>query len=179
MNQFPQNPQNRIISLIAHFNRYLVVFQSMQSVKINLICLHFPLTAIYFVANQHTRNILDSLSQRFIPFSNVLVCSLCCDIKHQNSRISLNVINLLQSSLLFFTSNVPKMQLYWPIVGLKGELTNVDTLSRHMSFFELSCGILLDEIGLADSFISNYDHFKLFINLDYLVGPSPGARLLH
>lgn len=101
-----------------------------------------------------------------MPVGNVLVGNTGCDIEHDDTTLTVDVVSITKTSKLLLSCGIPDIELdvaqvlqcfvSWmlPIFGqeetycAKSQRMNLDTKSSNVLLFELTSQVTLDEGGL-------------------------------
>ena len=128
----------------------------------------FSVLLINFVSNQNNRDIFTNPGQILIPFGDVFVGDSSSDIKHENSSMGTNVISFPQTTKFFLSCSIPDGKFDRPMVGVKHNGADLDSLGGNISFFKFTSDVSLDESSFSNSSISDQNNFELCNILGFL-----------
>jgi hypothetical protein len=65
---------------------------------------------IYFVATENNRDIFADPFQVTMPVGNILVCDSRCDVEHDDTALTLDVVSIPKPTELFLPCSVPDVE---------------------------------------------------------------------
>lgn len=104
---------------------------------------------IDLVTTQNNGNVLANPLQITVPVGNVLVCDSRCNVKHDDTTLTLDVVSITQSTKLLLSSSVPDVEADGTEVGVESQRVDLDT--------ESSCVLVTVQIVNRELTVGEFD----------------------
>jgi hypothetical protein len=65
---------------------------------------------IYFIATENNRDIFADAFEIAMPVGNILVCDSRCDVEHDDTTLTLDVVSISKPTKLFLACSVPDIE---------------------------------------------------------------------
>merc|ERR1712000_114209 len=117
---------------------------------LDLAVLHVDL-----VAAEDDGNVLADTDEVTVPVGDVLVGNARCDVEHDDTALSVDVVTIAETTELLLTSGVPDIELDLTVVGGEAKGVDFDTQGGHVLLLEFTSQVTLDEGGLSSTTITD------------------------
>lgn len=84
--------------------------------KNDRFCFYFSVLDVHFVAAQYDWDVFAHTDQISMPVWYILVCHPCCDVKHDDGALPLDVVAVSKSTKLLLAGCVPHVESNRPSV---------------------------------------------------------------
>jgi len=97
--------QEWLLEVVVALGRYLVILEVLLPVECYLLGLDLPVLHINFIPTKNNWDVFTNPAKITVPCWNILVCQSCCDIKHDDSTLSMDAATK-QNTLLYQTQTI-------------------------------------------------------------------------
>lgn len=116
-NEFSRQPEERLFKVVVGLCGNVVVLEVLFSVKGDDLCLDLALLIVDLVAAKNYRYALTNTEEITMPIGNVLVGDARGDVKHDDSKVTIDVVAVTETAKLFLPSSIPDLKLNCTVVG--------------------------------------------------------------
>jgi hypothetical protein len=127
--EFPGEPEERLLKVVVGLGRNVVVLQVLLSVESDGLGLDLALLDIDLVAGEDNGDVLADTDEitwvllvmrcaglggevgRTVPVGDVLVCDARGDVEHDDTALAVDVVSITETTKLLLTSCVPDVEL--------------------------------------------------------------------
>jgi hypothetical protein len=129
-------------------------------VKGDLVGLDFSIFDVGLVSYETDGGVGADFVEVHVPLLNISVGISVGEIKHDDGAMSVNIITLSQLSEFLLSCSVPDVEPDFSVSGAEVNVLNDRALGGVVGFLEMAREVSLDEGGLADTAVSDEDHFE-------------------
>jgi hypothetical protein len=158
--QFSGQPQERLFKVVVGLSGNFIVLEVLLSVECYGRGLDFAFLDVNLVSAKHDGDVLANSLQVSVPVGNVLVGDSRCDVEHDDTTLTLNVVTISQTTKLLLTSSIPDIECQITKVGVELEWVNFDTKGSNILLFKLSSQMTLDKSRFSSSTVTDKDELE-------------------
>lgn len=123
--------------------------------KHDTLGLYFPILDVDFVTAENNRYVFADTDQISVPVGYIFIRHSGCDIEHDYSTLSLNIIAIAQTSELFLTGRIPDVETDRSTIGVEDERMHLYTQSGDVLLFEFTGKMPFNEGGLTGTTVAD------------------------
>lgn len=116
---------------------------------------NFSVLDVDFIAAKDNRYIFADADQISVPVGYIFVRYSGCNVKHDHSALSLNVVAVAKTTEFLLAGRVPDVEADRPTIGMKDQRMDLDSQSGDVFLLEFAGQMPLDEGGLASTAVAD------------------------
>merc|ERR1712000_744615 len=144
-----------LLEVVVGLGGDIVVLEVLLAVEGDGLGLDLAVLHVDLVAAEDDGNVLADTDEVTVPVGDVLVGNARCDVEHDDTALSVDVVTIAETTELLLTSGVPDIELDLTVVGGEAKGVDFDTQGGHVLLLEFTSQVTLDEGGLSSTTITD------------------------